>query len=100
MIDEHLHRKIDALENELAALRGEFSEFIDTAANYSNDTENAEDAQPSSSRLERDLEKTAGVARLALHELDEASKRYPTASLLVAFTTGLLISRLFGRSRR
>jgi len=102
MTDDHLHHKIETLEDELAALRGEFSKLVDAAAKNPNDaeTENAGDAQPSGGRLEREVEKAADAARVALHEIDEAAKRHPTGSLLVAFAAGLLISRIFGHGGR
>ena len=105
MTDDHLHHKIEALEDELAALRSEFSRLVDAAVNVPNDpeTENAGDAgdaQRARNKLEREVEKAADAARLVLREVDEASKRHPTGSLIVAFAAGLLISRIFGPGRR
>jgi ElaB/YqjD/DUF883 family membrane-anchored ribosome-binding protein len=100
MSEEHAQDKIAALEEELAKLRNEIAGLVEARARESHKPE-AENAESGSAagKFERELGAAVKAGKRALHELDASATRYPVGSVVVAFTVGLVLARLFGGGR-
>ena len=94
--DEALHRKVEALQEQLAKLHGDMSRLVETVAQTAGTTEARIDeaAKAARSKLESEVEKATDAGKKALHEMDEVARRHPVATLALAFSVGMLISRL------
>ena len=102
MSEDQLHDKIAALEGELEKLRAEMAKLAeaDAQAAHSPDAQDDEDAPAGAGKFDREIGAAVDVGKRVLHELDNTATRYPVGSLVVAFTVGIAISRLFGGGRR
>jgi hypothetical protein len=101
MSEDQLHDKIAALEGELEKLRAEMAKLAeaDVEAAHSSDAQDDEGAPAGAGKYEREIAAAVNAGKRVLHELDNTATRYPVGSLVVAFTVGLVISRLFGGRR-
>ncbi len=102
MSEDPLHDKIAALEGELEKMRAEMAKLVESDAEtaHSPDAQDDDGAPAGAGKYEREIAAAVNAGKRVLHELDNTATRYPVGSLVVAFTVGLAISRLFGGGRR
>ena len=105
MTEDRLHHKVEALERELAKLRGELGGLVTAAKGAGQESgappqDNGDAAQEGAAgRFEHEIELAVEVGKRALHKLDEVAERRPVGSAVVAFSLGLIVARILGLGR-
>ena len=96
--NDDLNRKVEALQDQLSKLHGEMSKLVEMVADTVGSPEARIDeaAKAARSRLESEVERAVDAGKKALDEVEAVAHRHPVGSLAVAFTVGLLLSRLLG----